>query len=229
MIASRSCAPYASSATADESPRSRLGHQPQQLARELDGGPHVHRIDVDAEHADCASAFHALGCVVQEHDDARIDAHRLGCGEIGLGCGLAHADVGRVDEGVEVAELGPAMEELGAVDRIGVVREHPDRFPARLRGVHEGDRFLHDEAVGHECPDLRGTWPASRRSRRCGPPCPSSRRRPSSPATRCCHSGSLSGSIRPRPGTLCPVAASYGRGPPASSMMTSPMSSSSAS
>ena len=120
---------------ADESPRSRLGHEPQQLTRELDGGSHVHRIDVDAEHSDCASAFHALGCVVQEDDDARIDAHRLGCSEIGLGCGLAHADVRRVDEGVEVAELGPALEELGTVDRIGIVREDTDALSRSLRGA----------------------------------------------------------------------------------------------
>ena len=85
---------------------------------------------MDAEHADGPSAFDALGRVVQEDDDARIDAHRFGCGEIGLGCGLADADVCRVDERVEIAELGPTFEEVGAVHRVRVVREHPTRLPA---------------------------------------------------------------------------------------------------
>ena len=145
-------------------------------------------------------SFHALGSVVEEDDGRGLDSQRLGGGEVRLGSGLAHADVGRVDERVEIAELGTRCEELRTVDRVRVVREHTDPLARTLRLLHRArpTRARRGCRAPPRRPRDRAT--ASRRSRRAARPCPSSRSSRSHPRPVAARAGRCRGRRGPARG-----------------------------
>ncbi len=146
MIASRSCALYASSAIrTNRRARGSVTSPSSCTPARSKAAPGACGSTWMPNMPTAGRALHALGCVVEEDDlPGRLPGPAPG--EVGVGMGFADAQVGGIDERVEAGELGRpsknsrSLIETASFDRTPTRR--PAAFASRIRATASGTTRL---------------------------------------------------------------------------------------